>query len=189
MQSRKGTQWVVVVIDELIPCHAGTLKPRFAQANSNEMWALLMEKAFAKLYGGYNKLEGADHKCIIEQRPIQPSMLLQYAMLAAGGQMSWALSAITGNPAVHFMRDHRASTWGAWNPNGDGTLSKDDDEFTDDEFFRPTVQLPNSEVLLLCQCNRWHSFLYTPATPELLMPLTKEVSSTRATLDDSAPSI
>ncbi|CAE7395357.1 CAPN15 [Symbiodinium sp. CCMP2456] len=132
VQSRKGTQWVVVVIDELIPCHAGTLKPRFAQANSNEMWALLMEKAFAKLYGGYNKLEG--------------------------GQMSWALSAITGNPAVHFMRDHRASTWGAWNPNGDGTLSKDDDEFTDDEFFRFLLRLKRNGAFLCCagigQANR-----------------------------------
>lgn len=54
-----GTEWLTITIDEKIPCYAGTLKPRFAQANNQEIWVLLMEKAFAKMYGGYDKLEGA----------------------------------------------------------------------------------------------------------------------------------
>lgn len=53
-----GSEWLTIVIDEKIPCHAGTAQPRFAQANSREIWVLLMEKAFAKMYGGYDKLEG-----------------------------------------------------------------------------------------------------------------------------------
>ena len=53
-----GSEWLTIVIDEKIPCHAGTTQPRFAQANSREIWVLLMEKAFAKMYGGYDKLEG-----------------------------------------------------------------------------------------------------------------------------------
>eukprot|EP00438_Fugacium_kawagutii_P016839 Skav203798 [mRNA] locus=scaffold206:638006:638383:+ [translate_table: standard] len=53
-----GSEWLTITIDEKIPCHAGTTQPRFAQANSREIWVLLMEKAFAKMYGGYDKLEG-----------------------------------------------------------------------------------------------------------------------------------
>lgn len=53
-----GSEWLTITIDEKIPCHAGTMQPRFAQANSREIWVLLMEKAFAKMYGGYDKLEG-----------------------------------------------------------------------------------------------------------------------------------
>lgn len=59
MKGQLGTEWKTIVIDEKIPCYAGTTKPRFAQANSREIWVLLMEKAFAKMYGGYDKLEGS----------------------------------------------------------------------------------------------------------------------------------
>ncbi|CAE7764178.1 DEK1 [Symbiodinium pilosum] len=125
VRSKKGSQWVVVVIDERIPCHAGTLNPRFAQANSNEMWALLMEKAFAKMYGGYDKLEG--------------------------GQMSWALSAITGNPAVHFFRDHGQSIWESWAEiDGTDTYTKNDDSFADEEFFRFLLRLKRNGAFICC---------------------------------------
>lgn len=45
-----GTQWVNIVVDEYIPCHATSRKPRFAQPKDNECWALLLEKAFAKMH-------------------------------------------------------------------------------------------------------------------------------------------
>lgn len=79
VRNSPGKKWVEVVIDENIPVHPGSLKPKFARTHCNEMWVLLLEKAFAKLYGGYDRLDG--------------------------GQMSWALTAITGNPAVTLTRD------------------------------------------------------------------------------------
>ena len=46
-----------IIIDDFIPCtSSGT--PIYTHLNSNEMWPLLLEKAFAKMRGGYGKLNG-----------------------------------------------------------------------------------------------------------------------------------
>lgn len=47
--------------------------------------------------------------------------------------MSWALCAITGNPAINFLR--LSGVWNAFKPAGGGTLSQEG-EFSDDEFFK-----------------------------------------------------
>ncbi|KAJ1622984.1 hypothetical protein T492DRAFT_912944 [Pavlovales sp. CCMP2436] len=49
-------RWVLITIDEWIPAtgHA----PAFAQPAGNEMWCMLLEKAFAKYCGSYAKLDG-----------------------------------------------------------------------------------------------------------------------------------
>ncbi len=41
-----------IVVDDKIPCVANG-GPLFSKANGNELWVLLMEKAYAKLYGSY----------------------------------------------------------------------------------------------------------------------------------------
>jgi len=122
VQAQKGTQWKTIVIDELIPCHADSLEPKFAQANSNEMWTLLMEKAFAKMYGSYQMLEG--------------------------GQMAWALSAITGNPDVHFKRTR--NVWQEMIPLNNGNLQYGDEEFTDEDFFRFLLRLKRNGAFICC---------------------------------------
>ena len=43
----------IVVIDDLIPCYTAFKMPCFAKPNGNEIWVLLIEKAFAKINGGY----------------------------------------------------------------------------------------------------------------------------------------
>ncbi|KAL4474670.1 hypothetical protein ABPG72_002263 [Tetrahymena utriculariae] len=47
--------WKAVYVDDHIPCcHK---KPAFTKANGNELWVLLIEKAWAKLFGSYAKIE------------------------------------------------------------------------------------------------------------------------------------
>lgn len=46
-------EWNVVIIDDLIPCSKKTRKPIFAKSKGNELWAILLEKAWAKVNGGY----------------------------------------------------------------------------------------------------------------------------------------
>lgn len=52
------TKWQLITIDDRIPCHKGTNKPRFMHPNGNELWAVLLEKAYAKFCGSYAALDG-----------------------------------------------------------------------------------------------------------------------------------
>jgi calpain-15 len=47
-----------VIVDDWIPCIDG--KPCFARSNDGELWVCLMEKAWAKLYGTYKRMEAGD---------------------------------------------------------------------------------------------------------------------------------
>ena len=55
-------KWIEVTIDDKIPCYKKEWfdipRPLFAQPNENELYILLIEKAFAKLSGCYDKLTG-----------------------------------------------------------------------------------------------------------------------------------
>ncbi|BFI07497.1 calpain-type cysteine protease DEK1 [Marchantia polymorpha subsp. ruderalis] len=51
-------EWVAVVVDDWIPCE-GRGKPAFAKSRKrNELWVSILEKAYAKLHGSYEALEG-----------------------------------------------------------------------------------------------------------------------------------
>lgn len=53
----KNGEWVEVTIDDLFPCYPFG-GPLFSKAHGNEMWVLLIEKAYAKLHGNYFTLRG-----------------------------------------------------------------------------------------------------------------------------------
>ena len=44
-----------VVMDDFFPCQDGD--PCFSKANGNELWVLMLEKAWAKLHGSYERIE------------------------------------------------------------------------------------------------------------------------------------
>lgn len=45
--------WEEVVLDDLVPCNRSSNKPAFNNTKNDELWVILMEKAWAKVYGGY----------------------------------------------------------------------------------------------------------------------------------------
>lgn len=53
----KNGEWVEVTVDDYFPCHANG-GPIFSKANGNELWVLLLEKAYAKVHGNYYTLRG-----------------------------------------------------------------------------------------------------------------------------------
>lgn len=77
--------WRVFTVDDFIPCdktsweREGKAKPTFSQPNGNELWVMLLEKAFAKLCGSYAALEG--------------------------GSTIWALRAMTGDHCRWYEKD------------------------------------------------------------------------------------
>lgn len=51
-------EWIPVVVDDWIPCELPG-KPAFATSKKGyELWVSLLEKAYAKLHGSYEALEG-----------------------------------------------------------------------------------------------------------------------------------
>eukprot|EP00440_Ansanella_granifera_P014821 gb/GFBE01016113.1/.p1 GENE.gb/GFBE01016113.1/~~gb/GFBE01016113.1/.p1 ORF type:complete len:482 (+),score=107.78 gb/GFBE01016113.1/:1-1446(+) len=84
-------RWRIITIDDFIPCNKanwerdGTCKPLFTTPNSNELYVMLLEKAFAKFCGSYHDLEG--------------------------GQTIWAIRAMTGDPARLFFRGDSKKDW------------------------------------------------------------------------------
>jgi calpain-15 len=57
VQFCKGGEWVEVTVDDYFPCLPGA-GPIFSRSNGNELWVLLLEKAYAKLHGSYMLLRG-----------------------------------------------------------------------------------------------------------------------------------
>jgi hypothetical protein len=41
-------KFVVITVDDRIPCQKGTKTPRFMKPNGSELWAIILEKAYAK---------------------------------------------------------------------------------------------------------------------------------------------
>lgn len=50
--------WRSVIVDDFFPYNPTTKLPAFTKSNGPELWVLLLEKAYAKLFGGYDVIEG-----------------------------------------------------------------------------------------------------------------------------------
>ena len=48
----------IVIVDDYFPCFTKNKFPCFAQPNGNELWVILLEKAWAKVNGGYINIIG-----------------------------------------------------------------------------------------------------------------------------------
>eukprot|EP00928_Gymnodinium_smaydae_P064756 TRINITY_DN48022_c0_g1_i1.p1 TRINITY_DN48022_c0_g1~~TRINITY_DN48022_c0_g1_i1.p1 ORF type:complete len:490 (-),score=64.70 TRINITY_DN48022_c0_g1_i1:262-1731(-) len=87
----QAEKWRSITIDDYVPCDKdayekkGEYKPLYTQPNGNELYAMLLEKAFAKFCGGYGAIEG--------------------------GQTIWAIRAMTGDPARWFAMEKDKSGW------------------------------------------------------------------------------
>jgi calpain-15 len=53
----KNGEWMEVTIDDYFPCSPEG-GPVFSRSNGNELWVLLLEKAYAKVHGNYFTLRG-----------------------------------------------------------------------------------------------------------------------------------
>lgn len=49
-------EWRLVLVDDYFPCNSLN-HPAYSKSNGPELWVLLIEKAYAKAYGNYKKIE------------------------------------------------------------------------------------------------------------------------------------
>jgi len=69
---RIGGEEQVVVLDNYIPCNKDG-NPAFAHAHGNEMWPMLIEKAWAKVHGSYERIIGGQAYLTIRDLTGAPS--------------------------------------------------------------------------------------------------------------------
>ena len=50
-------EWRAVIVDDFFPCYSEDHGPCFTKGNNNELWVMILEKAWAKLHGNYEKIE------------------------------------------------------------------------------------------------------------------------------------
>ncbi len=62
----KNGEWQHVVMDDYFPCFPNG-SPMFSRSNGNELWVLLIEKAYAKTHGGYMAISGGlPHEALMD---------------------------------------------------------------------------------------------------------------------------
>eukprot|EP00916_Digyalum_oweni_P016854 GHVL01027663.1.p1 GENE.GHVL01027663.1~~GHVL01027663.1.p1 ORF type:complete len:453 (-),score=81.63 GHVL01027663.1:342-1700(-) len=115
-------KWKIITIDDYLPIDKKIWEknkkvvPKFSNPSGNEIWVMILEKAFAKLCGSYASLEG--------------------------GQELWALSIMTGGDHARMYRKN-GSAWKRLDmelkPNKEnqrGAVFKPvPEKFTDDQFW------------------------------------------------------
>ncbi len=48
-------KWMTIYMDQFIPFFNG--EPAFTKGNQKELWVILLEKAWAKIYSNYKRIE------------------------------------------------------------------------------------------------------------------------------------
>mmetsp|Transcript_3680 Transcript_3680/g.3609 ORF Transcript_3680/g.3609 Transcript_3680/m.3609 type:complete len:142 (-) Transcript_3680:1542-1967(-) len=62
----KNGEWREIVIDDHFPCYPNG-QPFFSKGHGNELWVLILEKAYAKIHGTYkNIVGGIPHEAMMD---------------------------------------------------------------------------------------------------------------------------
>ena len=57
-------QWTVVYVDDLFPTK--NRKPVFTQSKDREIWVMVLEKTWAKIFGSYLNIEAGYNRLILK---------------------------------------------------------------------------------------------------------------------------
>lgn len=98
-------EWKEIVVDDWIPSikTAKGYRPAFTQTNEQnnkgELWVLLLEKAWAKLYGSYQKIEGGLEREALKDLTSAPTRQIKrdqteflWEQLKTGEQRNWIMT-------------------------------------------------------------------------------------------------
>ena len=105
-------EFVTVTVDDTIPVKKGSAEPLYMKMNGDELWAVILEKAFAKFCGSYGALDG--------------------------GWAVWGWRVLTGDHCFRLTLDegrwHKTTFEASRGENGiDGMFRATDEAFTPEE--------------------------------------------------------
>ena len=80
-----NNQFIHITVDDFIPVNKTSQQPAFTEPHGNELWVMILEKAFAKYMGSYSATEG--------------------------GHSIFAMHTITGGTVYSFQVDKKTSLW------------------------------------------------------------------------------
>ena len=119
-------KWVKIDVDDKLPCGKGGTDTHFMTPNGNELWAVIMEKAFAKFCGSYANLDG--------------------------GFCAWAWRAITGDIVFRLKAEAGGKGWerlNFYNTTGGGAGKEVDKRSC--QFTHSGEKFSNDEAWVLIQ--------------------------------------
>ena len=73
----KNGAWVTVLIDDFFPCLGPDNGPAFSVSNESELWVLMLEKAWAKVHGCYERIEQGETKEVLRDLTGAPCVVLR----------------------------------------------------------------------------------------------------------------
>lgn len=97
----KNGEWKEVVVDDYIPCSKEG-KPVFSSAHGNELWVILLEKAWAKLHGSYYRIEAGFAENVMHDLTGAPTEVIDsqredlWPILLKADQKGWIMAASAG---------------------------------------------------------------------------------------------
>ena len=75
MRVCKNGEWKEVVVDDYIPCWKDGAA--FSKAHGNELWVILLEKAWAKLHGSYERIEAGFAENVLRDLTGAPTEVIE----------------------------------------------------------------------------------------------------------------
>ena len=94
----KNGEEQTVILDNYIPCDE-TGEPCFSKANGNELWVILLEKAWAKLHASYERIIGGQAHLTLRDLVGAPAFEFEttdeeaFARILEGEHLNYAMAA------------------------------------------------------------------------------------------------
>ncbi|CAD8113581.1 unnamed protein product [Paramecium sonneborni] len=113
-----------IVVDDHIPCHIQG-GPIFSKANGNELWVLLLEKAYAKIYGSYHKIESGLASCALKDLTGAPSeYFIRKAETLKDADLCWDFLEKNDKQKYILTASSETNSQGVELDNGGGIVSQ-----------------------------------------------------------------
>ena len=71
-----------IVVDNYVPCDANG-EPCFSKGNGSELWVIMLEKAWAKIHGSYERIIGGQSHLTFRDLTGAPSYEIESSELSA----------------------------------------------------------------------------------------------------------